>query len=94
MASTRSLQRWFKQFKEVGRCVIGKSTGRPSKSATQLAAIKIKMKYRKNTKKRVSKVTKQLNILRTTFRRRLKQLDLKAIRMTRNTILLINPFIW
>ncbi len=47
------------QFKEVGRCVIGKSTGRPSKSATQLAAIKIKKKYRKNTKKRVSKVTKQ-----------------------------------
>lgn len=73
MVSTRSLQRWFKQLR---RCVIGKSAGRPSKSATQLTAIK--MKYRKNMKKRVSKVSKLLGIQRTTFRKRLKQLDLKA----------------
>ena len=76
--SKRTIYRWISQFKSTGAFHVGKSSGRPSTSSTQLAAIKTKMKYRKNTKKRVSKVVQSLGIPRTTFRRRLKELSLKA----------------
>ena len=52
LVSNRTLQRWFKKFKDIGQCVISKSTGRLTKSHVQLEAIKIKMKYRKNNEKK------------------------------------------